>query len=74
MLTLTGGPLLNGRVLAKISIVPIPKAQSVGVDPSQLTNVNGEQLCSAVYDIPEPSAFSDRSFASDDEEAKAPGT
>ena len=26
VLTLTGGPLLNGKLLVKISIVPLPKA------------------------------------------------
>ena len=36
ILSLYGGPILNGTIKLAISIVTIPKSQQVGIDPMEL--------------------------------------
>ena len=72
VMMLSGGPLLNGRLLVKVSIVQLPNSQSIGIDPKMLTlnNDNGQQLASNVLEMEEhsPSPFSEES---ENEEFKA---
>ena len=67
-LTLTGGPLANGHILAKMSVVPIPQATSVGVDPQSLTTANESMPTVQDHDLPERSPLSEDSFKTDSEE------